>query len=209
MNKGPFGGFSGKLGPVVGTTWRGQNVMRSAPSPTAKHYSAAQLRQQQRLKTVQEFLGPMRALLNLTFGSKTGTNPPYNNAMSYHMTDALQQAEDGWAIHYPKVLIAKGDLCAIEQSILQRTAPETLTLQWLDNSSEGLAYPEDQLIVVAYCPHFNYFEYFLDTHQRADTTCELILPVAFEGQAVALWATFYNERKHMAATSRYLGSVVM
>lgn len=209
FENGPLGGFSGKLGPVVGTTWRGQNVMRSVPRPSTKKFSAAQVLQQQRLKTVQEFIGPMKALLNQTFGSKTGSNPPYNNAMSYHMTDALQQTETGCAIHYPKVLIAKGDLCAIEQPVLHHVAPETLTLNWIDNSNEGLAYPDDQLIVVAYCPHLHYFEYFINTHQRADTFCELILPVAFEGLEIELWASFYNERKQISATSRYLGRVGM
>src|SRR5690606_15515817 len=180
-DNGPLGGFSGKLGTVVGTTWRGQNVMRSLPEPSTKKFSAAQLLQQLRLKTIQEFLGPMKGLLCETFGSKTGKNPPYNNAMSYHMNEALLQTEDGVAINYPKVLIAKGGLCAMEQAVLQNTAPQTFTLTWLDNSNQALAYPNDLLIVVGYCPTFKQFEYFINTHQRSDTTCELVMPAAFEG----------------------------
>ena len=30
-NKGILGAFSGKVGPVVGATWRGKEVMRSLP----------------------------------------------------------------------------------------------------------------------------------------------------------------------------------
>lgn len=129
--------------------------------------------------------------------------------MSYHMTNALISTEAGWAINYPKVLIGKGDLCAIEQPVLTPTAPETLTLTWIDNSNQVLAYPDDQLIVVAYCEEFNYFEYFMDNHQRSDTSCELVMPVAFEGLDIALWATFYNASKGIAATSRYLGRMAM
>lgn len=209
FNNGPLGGFSGKLGTVVGTTWRGQNVMRSLPDLSARKFSAAQLLQQQRLKIVQEFLSGLKFLISETFGSKTSKNPPYNNAMSYHLTNALRHTEDGLALNYSKVLIGKGELCAIEQPLLERTAPEMLTLTWLDNSDQGLAYADDELIVIAYCPHFNHFECYRDTHQRSDTSCDLTTPLAFEGLEIELWATFYNVKKEMAATSRYLGRVGM
>lgn len=87
FNNGALGGFSGKLGTVVGSTWRGQNVMRSLPELGTQKFSPAQLRQQQRFKVVQEFLSDLKFLLSDTFGSNRGKNPPYNNAMSYHIVN--------------------------------------------------------------------------------------------------------------------------
>jgi len=198
---GPLGGFSGTLGPLVGATWRGETIMRTRPTAGPKTYSTAQLLQQQRLKVVQEFLGDLKFLLSETFGSKTDKKPPYNNAMSYHMTEAILVDDDHLVINYPKVLIAKGDLRGIDQPIIALTAPETLNLTWQYHSNQALSYPDDGLVVVAYCPDLKHFEFFMGTHQRSDTACELVLPVAFEGLAVELWATFYNNTKGIAATS--------
>ncbi|RIA09717.1 hypothetical protein OE09_1563 [Flavobacteriaceae bacterium MAR_2010_72] len=209
FNNGPLGGFSGKLGPVVGSSWRGQNVLRTLPQSGTPHFSAAQLQQQQRLKLVQEFLGDIKQLLSMTFGSTVAKHPPYNNAMSYHMKEALVTSSNGLAIHYPKVLIAKGELCPIEQPVLQRIAPETLSLTWRDNSDQGLAYATDELMVVAYSPLYKHFELVLHEAQRSDERCEMIMPVAFEGLEIEFWATFYNGSKRIAATSRYLGCVMM
>lgn len=209
FTQGPLGGFSGKIGHVVGTQWRGKNVMRSLPTEGKKTYTAAQLLQQERMKVTQTFLKGIQFLLAETFGSKTEKNPPNNNAMSYHMKEALIPTATGFEIDYTKVLIGLGPLGTIEQPILQRTDPDTLTLQWTDNSNQGYAYPDDGLIVVAYAPEINYFESYTGAYQRHDSTCELIIPKAFEGLEIVLWATFYNTDKQLAATSKYLGVVLV
>ena len=41
-NKGILGAFSGKVGPVVGATWRGKDVMRSLPKKTNRLATAFQ-----------------------------------------------------------------------------------------------------------------------------------------------------------------------
>ena len=57
---GPLGDFSGKIGNVVGSTWRGKAVMRSVPSSITKAPSASQQRQRDKFKTVINFLNPIK-----------------------------------------------------------------------------------------------------------------------------------------------------
>jgi hypothetical protein len=44
-NKGILGAFSGKVGPVVGASWRGKEVMRSLPKKSGRAATSTQLLQ--------------------------------------------------------------------------------------------------------------------------------------------------------------------
>lgn len=50
LSKGILGGFSGKVGPVVGATWRGMDVIRSRPKSSRRTPSERQLEQQLKFK---------------------------------------------------------------------------------------------------------------------------------------------------------------
>ena len=63
FEKGILGGFSGKVGNVVGSRWRGKNVMRSLPQ--RGNYTPTEKQEEQRLKfkTVIGFLTPLVGIL--------------------------------------------------------------------------------------------------------------------------------------------------
>ena len=56
ITKGILGGFSGKVGLVVGASWRGQDIIRSTPKPSSKPPSEKQLLQQLKFRLVIDFL---------------------------------------------------------------------------------------------------------------------------------------------------------
>ncbi|MHA7944280.1 DUF6266 family protein [Formosa sp. 3Alg 14/1] len=105
LNQGILGGFSGKVGPVVGSNWRGKNVLRSAPTKSTKPISPAQQRQRDKFKCVLQFLTPIKGIITETFGVAVGSKSPFNQAMSYHMREAVQQTPTGFPIDYNKVLV--------------------------------------------------------------------------------------------------------
>lgn len=63
---GILGGFSGKVGTVVGYAWSNRYHMRAAPS-VPKKFTSKELLNQQKLKTVNEALKSFRALLKVGF----------------------------------------------------------------------------------------------------------------------------------------------
>ena len=65
-NKGILGAFSGKVGPVVGATWRGKDVMRSLPKKSNRLATAFQ--QQQRSKFAMVFFWFFCVFLVLFWG---------------------------------------------------------------------------------------------------------------------------------------------
>ncbi|MGJ8549538.1 DUF6266 family protein [Winogradskyella wichelsiae] len=209
FNDGILGGFSGKVGAVVGSNWRGKNVLRSAPRKSTKPISAAQQRQRDKFKCVLQFLTPLKALLTDTFGANVGTKTPFNNAMSYHMKEAVKHTATGFTMDYSKVLVGMGGLCGLAQPLVQPVAPHALNITWEDNSTQGLAYPTDTFLVVVYAPLLQRFDYFITDSLRETTGCLIHFQASFYGETVHLWATFTNRSLALTATSRYLGAFVI
>lgn len=206
---GPLGDFSGKIGNVVGATWRGKAVMRSLQSSITKAPSASQLRQRDKFKTVINFLNPIKELLNITFGDTTQVKTPFNNATSYHLKEAVMDVNDTWQMLYPKVLISEGALQGIQQAVLKPMPNHNLQLQWADNSFQAYAYADDQLLLVVYAPALQRYAVFTDVATRQDGTATLSLPEEFTGQAIETWASFMTATGNKAALSVYLGSYVV
>ncbi|MBP0902377.1 DUF6266 family protein [Mariniflexile gromovii] len=208
-NQGVLGGFSGKVGPVIGSNWRGKNVMRSIPSKSTKTVSTAQQLQRDKFKFVLQFLTPLKGVLTETFGANVGSKTPFNNAMSYHMKEAVYYTGTVFEIDYSKVLIGMGGLCGIKNPVVHGAGTTALQLTWDDNSQQGLAYPDDALLVVAYAPALNDFDFFMAYSLREEAGCTLYFQEDFYGETVQLWATFTNTQLALTATSQYLGSVVV
>ena len=113
-NKGILGPFSGKVGTVVGASWRGKDVMRSLPKKTDRTPTEVQMLQRLKFTTVSDFLTPMSNVISLYFGSGSGELTRRNQAMSYHMKEAVSYADPVFEILYNKVLISKGDLTGVQ-----------------------------------------------------------------------------------------------
>jgi len=107
FEKGILGGFSGKVGTVVGARWRGKNIMRSLPQRGDYTPSELQLQQRAKFKTVIQFLTPIQRIVGRFFGSEQGDKSPFNLATGYHLTEAVTPDGDGYVMDYPKVLISR------------------------------------------------------------------------------------------------------
>lgn len=204
---GPLGGFSGKLGPVVGTTWRGKDVLRSAPEKPSKPATEAQLLQRQKFKAVLAFLNPITSLLAETFRTQPKDRNGFELAKSYHLKEAMQLTETGWEIHYPKVLISSGDVRSMTNPNIQVEADETLRLQWTDDSGQAMANATDKLLVVLYLPTLNQFEIFKDVATRQDGSAIITYTSYYISLEAQCWATFGTANGAKYAVSTYLGSV--
>jgi Family of unknown function (DUF6266) len=209
FSKGILGGFSGKVGNVVGARWRGKDILRSLPNKKAYLPTLAQLEQRDRFKTVMLFLTPIKPILSAFFGKQQGDKSPFNLATGYHMKYALlPDGLDGYVIDFPKVLISKGDLRGIANG---GVAPAGMSIEitWNDNSGQGNASATDELVVVAYCSALNLFETAYPAATRDLQTINMPIPAYLAGQQLQVWATFVTADNKLAATSTFLGDVTM
>mgnify|MGYP001089480750 FL=1 len=209
FEKGILGGFSGKVGNVVGARWRGKNVMRSLPQRGNYVPTELQLLQRARFATVVEFLSPIKDILSRYYGKKQGDKSSYNLATSYHLKNALIEIPGGFEIDYQKVLISKGDLRDLDTAAVTTAANQVVNFTWVDNSGQGNANPLDQLVVVFYAPDLNLFQTYENIAAREDESAQVTLPAFLAGIEVQIWATLVTETGKEAAISSYLGAVTV
>ena len=210
FSKGILGGFSGKVGNVVGARWRGKDIMRSLPTRGTYTATQAQLDQRERFKTVVMFLTPIKSIVSAYFGKPQSDKSTFNLATGYHIKYAVSpDGFDGYLIDYPRVLISKGDLRGIANASATVGANQMLTIGWDDNSGQGNAAATDELVVVVYCEALNLFETVNTTSARNIGTAQIALPAYWAAQNVDVWVTFVSADKKLAATSTYLDAVTV
>jgi hypothetical protein len=206
IKTGILGGFQGKVGTVIGSTWRGESIMRALPKTAAKAPTESQRIQRLKFKAVSEFLNPLRTTLSTYFGNDTGVKSKYNMATSYHITNAVEITEQGTEILYPRVLVAKGTLFGFQN--LTTTPSETvITLNWEDNTVFGNAKAEDTVNVVCYIEEVNTFYVFESIANRDGLTASVTLPQNFLGYNVEVYAFLYDKVSKTSSNSVYLGSI--
>lgn len=209
FEKGILGGFSGKVGNVVGSRWRGKNVMRSLPQRGNYTPTEKQEEQREKFKTVINFLSPIMDILSLYFGNPQGDKSRSNLATSYHLKNAVISTPLGMELDYAKVLISKGDLRGIDNGTLTPGAAQTLVFGWDDNSGQGKANATDEFMVVVYAPELNLFYSNLAVATRNAATATVTLPHYMAGFEVEVWASFNTPNSNFAAISTYMGAVVV
>jgi hypothetical protein len=208
-NKGILGAFSGKVGPVVGASWRGKEIMRSLPKKTNKIATPTQLQQRLKFATITSFLGPIYPILNRYYGTNAGEQTRINKAMSYHLKEVAVYNDPDFEIQYNKVLLSKGDLLGIQAGTIASTTANTVDFTWEDNSGQGEALATDKLVVGIYNPTTKSWIYTLAVGDRSTTSGALLLPATFNGATVEAWALFASADEKRYATSTYLGNVVV
>lgn len=154
INKGILGGFSGKVGTVIGGTWKGIDYMRSKSNKTNFKPSEAQLAQQLKFGLSIRFVQSMSGLVEFSFRNFAIKQTGINSALSYTLKNAVAGIYPTYNIVYSDVLVSRGDLPnALAPSVVSG-AGSILTFIWMDNSGVGVAKATDKAILAAYCPAF-------------------------------------------------------
>ena len=208
IRTGILGGFQGKVGTVIGSTWRGEDIMRALPKKSSKNPTELQKIQRIKFKTVNEFLNPLRAPLNKYFGNDIGKKSRYNMATSYHITNAVEVTADAIQILYPRVLVSKGTLFGF-QNLTVAVSETDLELKWDDNSIFGNAKAEDTVNVLCYNEEQNVFFVFENAAIRGGLSATVSLPQSLVGYEVIVYAFLYDKVSNTASNSVYLGSVAL
>ena len=205
LSKGILGGFSGKVGPVVGATWRGMDVIRSRPKSSKRNPTEKQLEQQLKFKLAISFLQPIKNIQSRFFGSGSGVKSRVNLAVSYTISTAIQMVAGLPELIFNKVLITRGELTSFQNAVLTTQPGGVLHLEWEDNSTQGDAAPKDQVSIVCYCAELNNWEIYEGIVMRSDLMADVTLPAYCLGKTMEVYAFLNNEKQTAASTSLYLG----
>lgn len=113
---GPLGPFSGKVGNVVGSYWKGRFLLRAVPDVSQVVPTQARLLQQQKFAIMSKYLNPLKGIINIGFrhDAELRKITPRNVAMSLNMKNAMNWNGNTWEIVYDDVQLSKGTFLGAE-----------------------------------------------------------------------------------------------
>jgi len=208
LSQGINGPFSGKVGAVVGYTWRGLAVMRGRPSPRTKPFTPKELNHQAKFRLMNRFLIPVNGLLNVTFAHLAIGMSAFNKAFSFNVKNAITGFHPNLAIDYGMALISRGDLPNAETVAVHSPSPGIMQFTWNDNSGRGKATGNDKAFVAVFQEEPGHWAYQLDIASRSQGKCEIDLTI-LSGKPVHSFIGFISFDGKDASNSLYTGLVTV
>lgn len=208
--KGILGSFSGKVGTVVGSSWKGIEYMRSLPKPSTKAPTDLQLEQRIKFAIATGFLRPISSLVNLGYKSLAVNKTGYNLATAQVIAEAIIGVYPEFQIDYAKVLFSKGNLTGPWNAVSTSDSPAVVNISWTDNSGLGTAKETDKAVILVYNPDKAQFVFNTNSGAaRSVLTDSMVVPPDFSGDTVQVWIAFLSEDKKTISTSIHTGTVVI
>ncbi len=207
ISQGILGGFSGKVGNVIGGNWKGIDYMRVKPASEANPQTAGQVDQRTKFSTVLGFLQPLRGFLKVGFRNYAVKMTEFNSAMSYNVQNAIIGDYPDFIIDFEAALISRGGLTAALNPTVGSDLAGSVQFNWIDNSVDGNARPTDRAMVLIYNPTRNEAVYVTDGSIRSSGTHILTVPNQYSGDTVYAFIAFISADGKEVSNSRYIGSV--
>ena len=189
FRQGILGGFSGKVGTVVGSTWKSINYMRALAVNVHNPNTVKQQCQRGKFKVVLQFCKTITPFLRVGFQEHEYRQSAVNAASSYLLRYAAEGCGSEAALNFDKVRVSQGSLTAAENASAEVTAGK-VTFSWTDNSDTGDAQATDTAMALAYNKDRQEAVYRMAIATRADGTAELTLPTNWDGEALAIYLAF-------------------
>jgi Family of unknown function (DUF6266) len=208
ISQGILGGFSGKVGTVIGSSWKGINYMRGQSAAKRTKSTQAQLVQQAKFALVIRFVRSFGNLWSLTFAAFAIKMSAFNSAFRYAIQHAIKGEYPNLAIDYSLVMVSMGDLPNAPSPKAASTAKGQVTFTWGDNSGSGDASANDKAILVVYSPDKVQAVYTLIGALRNAATATLDVS-GFSGLSVHAYLGFISSDGQQVANSLYLGEVTV
>jgi hypothetical protein len=158
------------------------------------------------LRFVKAFSGT--GFLNKSFPAYGHGGTGYNRTVSALMSRALMSSYPDTALNYREVLISKGRLPEAQGAKVAKKTNNTLQFSFTDNSTVGIASPDDTIILVACAPDLQQAVFTLNGGFRKDKKATLNV-TALKGHTVETWVGFLSKDEQDASDSVWVGRVVV
>ncbi|MES2418670.1 MAG: DUF6266 family protein [Bacteroidota bacterium] len=183
FNKGIFGPITGKLGPVIGSSWKGVPYLKiaSANAPKERVQSEAQLAHHQKFRFLTKWLKPLHPYLLVGYRNMAQHTTEINAAFSYNFKQALKVSPAGPYIDYEN----------------------TLQLTW-KNTNGSLSVYNDQLMLVLYNDEIGFADGFTGGIKRSAKACTFTFDKRLVGTRFPVFVGLIGLNGHEISESQYL-----
>jgi hypothetical protein len=204
--QGILGGLSGKVGNIIGGSWKGIDYIRIKPSSVANPRTEGQVNQRNKFTVTLEYLQPNKEFLKVGYKSFATKKTEFNAAMSYVLNNAVGGVAPNFTVDYANALLSRGSLSTALNPTTDLSTAGQASFAWDDNSLEGNANTTDKSMVLVYNPSKKESMYILDGAIRTVGSQTVTLPGTYAGDTVELFIAFVSADGTQVSNSLYLGS---
>lgn len=202
---GANGAFSGKLGSMIGSSWRSINYLKGLSKKSSKPVTEAQLAQRSKFALAPLYLSPIKDILNIGFKDKqlnkiTG----YNAAVKVFLSQAVGGNYPDYVIDFSKVVLSKGSL-SVFHGLTANLQGGDLVLNWQSIPNRYSSFIDDMLTVVLFNETKNLYLVFEEA-QRGALNYTAAIGDNFTGDVFHSWAFAVNRDATAVSGSQYLGT---
>ena len=210
IKQGILGGFSGKVGTVIGSSWKGISYMRGQAQHVKNPRSAGQVNQRTKFALVLSFLQPVVPYIRVGYKSQAAKQTEFNAAFSYTIKNAVTGSYPSYALDFTKIVVSKGGLTQVTGATATwDNNRNEVKIDWTDNSGVGNALATDKAMPFIYNKAKGETIYDTAGATRATHTQSLTVPNDWEGDKVEVYLGMVSEDGKEVADSIYLGEVTL
>jgi hypothetical protein len=207
FKNGINGGFTGKVGSVIGYELNGKWVMKALPGLSAKNKKGTVNQKACRsgFTRMQYFLQPLIPFIRVGYNleSKLRMMTAHNAAKSYNMLHALDENGD---IDCASVRLTFGNLIGVENPAVVK-ADAGLHFSWSNNAGNSWIRETDQIMVMAYNVKEQRAYFKLSGARRIDGLETIEIPVFEQGNEFHTWISFISDDRQSISMSSYTGNI--
>lgn len=209
FKQGINGGFTGKVGSVIGYQLNGKWVMKGLPKPSPKNKKGTVQQKACRsgFTKMQHFLKPLIIFIRVGYNleSKLRMMTVHNAAKSYNMLNALDANGD---IDCTKICLTFGSLIGAENpSVVKDDAG--LHFRWENNAANNWVRENDQVMVIAYNVIAQRAYFKLSGARRSDGMETIEIPAFEKDNELHTWISFIADNRQSIAMSSYTGNIII
>lgn len=134
IKQGILGGFSGKVGGVVGTSWKGKAVIKARPLSVSNPRTAGQVAQRSKMSNVAAFAALLLATVIQPLWNRFAQSMSGYNAFC---SENISLFASPFASVASSLVISKGKMGATSFDEATTETRSSISIGWLDDSGEG------------------------------------------------------------------------
>jgi hypothetical protein len=201
---GILGGFSGVVGTVVGSSWKGISYMRAKAQKIANPRTSGQVNQRERMKAAaligRSFIPYLRV------SAKHAKMSAYNYFTQQILLHSISGDYPAIEIDYAHMPVSFGTLEGAKGATTT-AATGKVTFAWTDNSGDDSALGTDFAMPLLYNETKQRAVFGIKADTRQSAKAELTVPSTWKGDTVHAYLAFRKADGTEGSESTYIGTV--
>ena len=202
VQPGIMGAVSGKVGNVIGSSWKGIPYLKAAHSPRTKKISAKEKANRQKFKAAHEWLSPLIEFLRQGFKGYTPTVEGFIAAKSYLLKNAIDAKGK---VDPALAKVSFGSLSNSDNIKVKSTQDGHLQFTW-DTTPVKEGYGRDQIMLLAYDIK-NGNAFLTVAGEFRESGSAILEPFFKKGTSCHVYISFVAHDRSRQSDSVYLGEV--